>query len=128
MPEKEQWHLDKRLNVGHLLTTISVAGLLVIWAMNMESRIAEHEVRITTNAKQLEKSEQRTTQTFEHQCKSTENHFRQIHLLSNMFKSTKKQKSIIKASAAAAKLKSLSPLALQACHELAFVCSFIFLV
>ena len=65
MPEKEQWHLDKRLNVGHLLTTISVAGLLVIWAMNMESRIAEHEVRITTNTKQLEKSEERTNQTFE---------------------------------------------------------------
>ena len=37
---KEHWHLDKRVNVGHLLTTIIIAGSMFIWASNMESRIA----------------------------------------------------------------------------------------
>lgn len=66
MTDKDNhWHLDKRLNVGHLLTTISVAGLLVIWAMNMETRIAEHEIKIANNTAKIERSEDRTNKTFE---------------------------------------------------------------
>jgi len=41
----ENWHLDKRVNVGHLLTTLVIAGGLFIWAMNTDSRITRLEVR-----------------------------------------------------------------------------------
>ena len=44
--EKEHWHLDKKLNVGHLLTTLSLAGALIVWGMNMESRINVHQSEI----------------------------------------------------------------------------------
>ena len=34
------WHLDKRLNVGHILTTIIIAGSMFTWASGMEARMA----------------------------------------------------------------------------------------
>ena len=39
------WHLDKRVNVGHLLTTISLAVMLFVWANRMDSRITVLEVQ-----------------------------------------------------------------------------------
>lgn len=36
----ESWHLDKRFNVGHLLSTIVLAGAMFGWASSMESRVA----------------------------------------------------------------------------------------
>lgn len=65
MTEKEHWHLDKRLNVGHLMTTLSVAGGMIMWAMTMENRIAEHEIKIANNAKEIEHAEQRASKSFE---------------------------------------------------------------
>ena len=55
------WHLDKRVNVGHLLTTLSLAGVMIVWAMGLETRIAKQSVLIEQNAKQIEQSEQRHT-------------------------------------------------------------------
>jgi hypothetical protein len=38
--EPQQWHLDKKVNVGHILTTLLLAASMVGWAMTLESRIA----------------------------------------------------------------------------------------
>lgn len=35
-----RWHLDKRLNVGHILTTFTVAAGLFIWGGKVETRLS----------------------------------------------------------------------------------------
>lgn len=38
------WHLRKEVNVGHLLMTMTLAGGLVVWGMQIDSRITRLEV------------------------------------------------------------------------------------
>lgn len=38
--EHHGWHLDKRLNVGHILTTLSIVLGAFVWGSTMEKRIA----------------------------------------------------------------------------------------
>lgn len=57
--EDNHWHLDKRLNVGHLITTLSLAGAMVVWAMTIETRVAEHSIQIGSIASQIERVESR---------------------------------------------------------------------
>jgi len=35
------WHLDKRVSVGHILTTLSVAVGVIYYASTIETRLAE---------------------------------------------------------------------------------------
>lgn len=44
----EGWHLDKRVSVSHIITTITVAGMLMVWMFTLESRVTVNEVRIDT--------------------------------------------------------------------------------
>lgn len=42
---EDQWHLDKRLNVGHILTTMTLVGaILSIWS-DMDKRVTRLEVQ-----------------------------------------------------------------------------------
>lgn len=41
----ENWHLDKRINVGHLLTTVAIATAVFIWAMKTDGRITRLEAQ-----------------------------------------------------------------------------------
>lgn len=41
----EHWHLDKRLNIGHALTTLSALGAIVVWGTTIESRISVLETQ-----------------------------------------------------------------------------------
>lgn len=43
--------LDKRISVGHILTTVTVAIALFTWAAKLETRIDRNELRIA-NAEQ----------------------------------------------------------------------------
>lgn len=38
------WHLRKEVNVGHFLMTMTLAGGLVVWGMQIDSRITRLEV------------------------------------------------------------------------------------
>lgn len=58
-PQQEHWHLDKRVNVGHLLTTLVLAGTMMSWAATIETRIAQHEVKIDANTYRLDRSDER---------------------------------------------------------------------
>lgn len=40
---ESQWHLDKRLNVGHLLMTFSIAAGAFWWAMGVDKRVQSNE-------------------------------------------------------------------------------------
>lgn len=37
--ERDHWHLDKRLNVGHLLTTVVIGASVLMWAGTMDKRV-----------------------------------------------------------------------------------------
>lgn len=45
-----RWHLDRTLNIGHLLTTLVVAGSVFIYASNMDRRVAVLEERLAAQA------------------------------------------------------------------------------
>lgn len=38
--DREPWHLDKRVNLGHLLTTLSLAVAIFAWGSAMDRRVA----------------------------------------------------------------------------------------
>ena len=39
-PYANHWHLDKNVNLGHLLTTIGMVAAMFTWGSNVEKRIA----------------------------------------------------------------------------------------
>lgn len=43
------WHLDKRVNVGHLLTTLAMAIAAFTWAGAMDRRVAVLEEKAATH-------------------------------------------------------------------------------
>lgn len=48
--DRRKWHLDKRLNVGHILTTVTLTLGIFIWASKMDSRITVLEVQQQNSA------------------------------------------------------------------------------
>ena len=55
-PDRRHWHLDKTLNVSHLLTTLVIAGSLFAYANNMDRRVAILEEKMQAQAVQNQKS------------------------------------------------------------------------
>lgn len=49
-PDRRHWHLDKTLNVSHLLTTVVIAGSLFAYANNMDRRVAVLEEKMQVQA------------------------------------------------------------------------------
>ena len=41
--EQRGWHLDKRFSISHILGTLSLAGSIIYWGMQMDGRIAKLE-------------------------------------------------------------------------------------
>jgi len=39
--KNNRWHLDKRVSVGHLITTIAVVGAAALWLLRLEGRIED---------------------------------------------------------------------------------------
>lgn len=48
MQDMGKWHLDKRVSVGHIITTVTVAAAAAAWFMYTEARIGVLEVRVET--------------------------------------------------------------------------------
>jgi hypothetical protein len=40
------WHLDKRISIGHIITTVTVAVAMVGWMLQLENRVSVHDVKI----------------------------------------------------------------------------------
>ena len=47
--DRRHWHLDKTLNVSHLLTTVVIAGSLFAYANNMDRRVAILEEKMQSD-------------------------------------------------------------------------------
>lgn len=43
-----QWHLNKSINIGHLLTTLVIAGAFYNWSVTLEVRQAQLNARVDT--------------------------------------------------------------------------------
>lgn len=50
--DRRHWHIDKTLNISHLLATIAIAGSLFAYASHMDRRVTMLEERLaaTTQA------------------------------------------------------------------------------
>jgi len=46
---QDYWHLDKRLNVGHILTTLTIVFAFFVWANKIDARITTLEIRQAAN-------------------------------------------------------------------------------
>lgn len=57
------WHLDKRLNLGHLLTTIVLAISLFGWANAMDRRVSVLEAQLVAASAASGKVEQSAKET-----------------------------------------------------------------
>ena len=42
-----RWHLEKTVSIGHIITTVAIAGSVLAWAMRMDSRMVVVETQIT---------------------------------------------------------------------------------
>lgn len=57
-PERRQWHLDKTLNISHLLTTLVIAASIFAYASGMDKRVAVLEEKIQTQAAHSQQTSQ----------------------------------------------------------------------
>lgn len=62
--EDNGWHLDKRVSVGHIVTTAVVIVSFVVWANTLDKRIALNENAIKQNEKQIELQREQTAQVY----------------------------------------------------------------
>ncbi|MBS9781464.1 MAG: hypothetical protein KGV56_03120 [Gammaproteobacteria bacterium] len=62
---KEPWHIDKRLSIGHLLSTISLICVLAGFIHKMDTRLAVTEARLEIVEKQLQDSKEQFTKQLE---------------------------------------------------------------
>lgn len=44
------WHLDRRVNIGHVFTTLSLAGAIFVWGSAMDRRVAVLEEKARAQA------------------------------------------------------------------------------
>ena len=55
--DDRRWHLDKRLNVGHLITTLALAASVVAWGNTMDKRVTVSETNIAALFKDNERQD-----------------------------------------------------------------------
>jgi len=48
--DRRSWHLDKTLNISHILTTLVIAGSLFAYAGGMDKRVAVLEEKMQAQA------------------------------------------------------------------------------
>ena len=57
------WHVDKRLSIGHIITTLTVAVAVIAWMQNLESRVELNKQAITFNAQAIDKNNEDVRQS-----------------------------------------------------------------
>lgn len=58
-PSTSEWHMDKRVNVTHLLATIGLAASVFWWGAKLEERVALMEMRQRAVLDRVQRSESR---------------------------------------------------------------------
>ena len=52
-----KWHLDKRVSVGHLITTLAMVGAAALWMLRIEGRIDLVDLRDLQTERRIEQIE-----------------------------------------------------------------------
>jgi uncharacterized coiled-coil protein SlyX len=55
------WHLDKRVNIGHLLTTLSLAVALFVYVQQQDRRLTILEERQASSSREIANNERNLT-------------------------------------------------------------------
>tara|TARA_R110000787_G_scaffold15257_1_gene47079 strand:- start:196 stop:492 length:297 start_codon:yes stop_codon:yes gene_type:complete len=63
---EDVWHLDKRVSVGHIVTTTVVAVTFIVWLNNIDARISVLEEVAQQHAERFDRNEQRWTTELAH--------------------------------------------------------------
>lgn len=58
--EREPWHLDKRLNAGHILTTAALAVSIFAWGSAMDRRVSVLEEKARAQAERDQQQDSTT--------------------------------------------------------------------
>ena len=53
----KKWHLDKRVSVGHLITTLAMVGAAALWMLRIEGRIDLVDLRDLQTERRIEQIE-----------------------------------------------------------------------
>jgi Tfp pilus assembly protein PilO len=53
------WHLDKRISVGHIVTTVVVVATFAVWLMSIDGRVTVNERELADIRKEDTAMEQR---------------------------------------------------------------------
>lgn len=51
----QHWHLEKTVSVGHIITTITIAGSVLLWVMKMDSRMSVMENELSHSKQSYER-------------------------------------------------------------------------
>jgi predicted thioredoxin/glutaredoxin len=57
--QNNRWHLDKRVSVGHLITTVAMVSAAALWLLRLEGRIDLVDLRddqISSRIEQIDSS------------------------------------------------------------------------
>lgn len=54
---EHHWHLEKTISIGHIITTIAIAGSVLTWAMRMDTRVSVVETQLHHAAEQQQRFE-----------------------------------------------------------------------
>jgi hypothetical protein len=52
--ENNKWHLDKRVSVGHIITTVAMLSAMALWLLRLEGRIDLVDLRDNQMSKRIE--------------------------------------------------------------------------
>ena len=53
MAEHQGWHVDKRVSVGHIITTLMVASAFFAWMTSIESSVSVNTSNIEHNTQEI---------------------------------------------------------------------------
>lgn len=56
--DRRKWHIEKTINLSHLITTIGLAASVMIWASKMDTRVTVLEAAAAVQTRQNERAEQ----------------------------------------------------------------------
>lgn len=68
LEQKANWHLDKTISVGHLVSTLVIAVSVFSWAMALDKRVEQNSLAIS-HLKEQQATEQKRIQELRQEIK-----------------------------------------------------------
>ena len=72
------WHLDKRVSIGHVVTTITVAASVMVFGLRLEGRVAVNETQIANNIVSIQQSRVMATAQYAEARQESQRHYEEV--------------------------------------------------